>query len=149
MIFFEAKVKFTNELEGGANERTGNYIMQALSYADAEARIIEEMTPFNRGGEIEVDIKKVRYAEIVEDKNLQEYNWYKSKVDMIVFDGEKEKKSSITYLVQAATIEGARKTMEKNITTDAGDTEIVLLQKTAIIDYFNFAIADVKPVESI
>lgn len=143
MIFYEAKVVFKNEIQREKNTNDGNYLTNSLSYADCENHIMETLASCSRDGdEMQIDIKKTRLAELLLNPNLQEYSFFKVKVSMTIFDGEKEKHTSMLYLVQATDIQHAIKVTESNLSSAAGDTEVISVQKTPIIEYYNFLIAD-------
>lgn len=45
--WFECKIRYERVMENGMNKKvTEPYLVDALSFTEAEARIIEEMTPF-------------------------------------------------------------------------------------------------------
>lgn len=48
--WFECKIRYEKVMENGMNKKvTEPYLVDALSFTEAEARIIEEMTPFING----------------------------------------------------------------------------------------------------
>ena len=48
--WFECKIRYEKTMENGMNKKvTEPYLVDALSFTEAEARIIEEMTPFISG----------------------------------------------------------------------------------------------------
>ena len=99
----------------------------------------------------EIDIRKVKYTDVVLDDKLQEYCFYKGKIEATILDGEgemaKEKKVSNVFLVQAVNIEGALKQMHNLGLGYASDVEIVGVQKTNVLDYLDFYVADVPETE--
>lgn len=149
MTYYEAKVTFKNEVQREKNTNEGSYLTQSLSYADCETHIMQELANRSREGDtMEINIKKSKYTELLLNPNLDEYSFFKVKVTATFFDGEKEKRTSLLYLVQAPTIEAAIKTTEKGMTINASNPEVVAVSKTPIIDYYNFLIADVAPSAS-
>jgi len=113
------------------------YVVDALSFAEAEQRITEEMSQYI-SGEFEVtDVKKAAYKEVFfDDDNAASDRWYKVKLDFITIDErtEKEKRSRVTYLVQATNLNRAM----KNVDTVMGGT---------MIDYDAASISDTKLVD--
>ena len=113
------------------------YVVDALSFAEAEQRITEEMSQYI-SGEFEVtDVKKAAYKEVFfDDDNAESDRWYKAKLDFITIDEktEKEKRSRVTYLVQATNLNRAM----KNVDTVMGGT---------MIDYDAASISDTKLVD--
>ena len=63
--WFECKIRYEKTLENGMNKKvTEPYLVDALSFTEAEARIIEEMTPFISGEFTVSDIKRANYSEL-------------------------------------------------------------------------------------
>ena len=84
--WFECKVKYEKLTENGQQKAvTEPYLVDALSFTEAEARIIEEMTPFVTGGELKVTaVKRTNIAEIFWDEEGDK--WYKVKVNFVTID---------------------------------------------------------------
>ena len=56
--WFECKARFDKMMENGSLKKvTEPYMVDALSFTEAEARIIDELTPFVSGG---LEIKAVK-----------------------------------------------------------------------------------------
>ncbi len=151
MLYYEAKVSYTKPLDAGGNKRRKTndvFICHALSYTDTEQHVREYVAAYQFEGEMpEIDIKKVKYVDILLDDKLNEYCFYKGKIEATILDGEgetaKEKKMTQVFLVQAANIEGALKQLHSIGLSFASDAEIVHVQKTNILDYLDFYVADV------
>ncbi len=99
--WFESKVKYVKISQSG-NESTvtENFLLDAVSYTDAETRIIRQMQQMVKGGEFTiVDIKKSRIAEVF-PYEAGEW-WYKATINLVTIDEEagKEKKLRTYYLV--------------------------------------------------
>ena len=140
-IWFEAKIAYEKTMEDGLQKRvTELYVIDALSFTEAEQRIIEEMAAYI-SGEYEVkDLKKAQYGEVFFSDDPVADKFYKAKLQFITIDEktEKEKHSNVTYLVQAATLNGA----VKNIDEVMGTTMIDYIQAnvgvTQIVDVFEY-----------
>lgn len=73
--------------------------MDALSFTEAEASIMEEMSSYI-SGEFEVrDIKKAAYGEIFFSDSPSADRWYKTKLQFITIDEKTEKKSAQTLII--------------------------------------------------
>ena len=123
-----------------------------MSYTDTEQHVREHVAAYQFEGEMpEIDIRKVKYTDVVLDDKLQEYCFYKGKIEATILDGEgetaKEKKVSNVFLIQAVNIEGALKQMHNLGLGYASDVEIVGVQKTNVLDYLDFYVADVPQSE--
>ena len=155
MLYYEAKVTYVKPLDAGGMKRrksTDVFVCHAMSYSDTEQHIREYVAAYQFEGEMpEIDIRKVKYADVVLDDKLQEYCFYKGKIEATVLDGEgetaKEKKVTLVYLVQAVNIEGALKQMHNIGVGFASDAEIVHVQRTNVLDYLDFYVADTQQSE--
>ena len=107
--WFECKVRYEKVMEDGLQKKvTEQYVVDALSFSEAEKRIIEEMSAYI-SGEFEVtDVKKAQYKEVFFSDTDLEDRYYKAKLMFITIDEktDKEKRSAVVYLVQAATLDG-------------------------------------------
>lgn len=142
--WFETKISYEKEIEGGMMKKvTEPYLVDALSFTEAEARIIKEMTPYMSGEFTVTNIKRANYSEIFTDENGD--RWYKAKVVFITIDEKSgaEKKSSTNMLVQAADIRQALANLDKGMSTSMADYEIASITETMLMDIFPFS-ADVN-----
>ena len=137
--WFEAKIQYEKEMENGLQKKvTEQYVVDALSYAEAEKRIIEEMSAYI-SGEFEVkDLKKAQYKEIFFSDNASDDRYYKAKLDFLTIDErtEKEKRSRVTYLVQASDLHRAMKNVDEVMGGTMIDYEACAIDATKIIDVF-------------
>ena len=139
--WFECKIRYEKTMEDGMQKKvTETYTVDALSFTEAERRITEEMSSYI-SGEFEVaDIKKTAYKEIIFSDEETGDRWYRCKLQFIAIDEktDKEKRSSINYLVNAGTLNGA----VKNIDTVMGGTMIDYVTssvaETTIMDVFEY-----------
>ena len=137
--WYECKVKFEKTLENGTQKKvTEAYLVDALSFTEAEARIIDEMTPFIVG-EFEVKaVKKDKISELFIDTDGDK--WYRAKVNFITLDEKSgaEKKTASTMMIQASDFQRAVKNLEDGMKGTMSDWEIASLSETAILDIFNY-----------
>ena len=91
------------------------YVVDALSFTEAENKIIEEMSSYISGEFTITDIKHASYKEIFFSENVNDDRWYKAKLQFITIDEktEKEKRTAVYYLVQASSFPGAVKHIEE------------------------------------
>lgn len=144
--WFEAKIQYEKVMEDGLQKKVvEQYVVDALSYAEAENRIIEEMSAYI-SGEYEVkDLKKAPYKEIFfDDQDPQADRYYKAKLEFITIDEktEKEKRSRVTYLVQASDLHRAMKNVDEVMSGTMIDYEACCIDDTKIIDVFEYGKAD-------
>ena len=151
MKAFEVKVKYEKMMEDGTNKIVSEfYLVDALSFTEAEATATEEMSML-AGGEFEIAaIKKVNYAEIIKSENDNEGTWFKCKLAFITIDEktEKEKKSNVTYLVEGSDLESAKARMVKAMSTTMIDYVFVKIEETPIMDILYHDKVDINKNET-
>ena len=135
--WFECKIRYSKILETGLQKTvTESYLVDALSFTEAEARIIEEMTPFMSGEFTVSAVKREKISDVFYDATGDK--WYKVKLNFITLDDrtEKEKKTSVYYLVQAKDIDDARRLTDAFMSPTAIDYTTEAVQETKIMDVF-------------
>ena len=137
--WFECTIKYEKELEDGKVAKiTERYLVDALTFSEAEARIIKEMKPFI-SGEFEVaNINPQKYSELFWNEKCDK--WFKTKVNFIVLDEEKgvEKKVANYMLVQANDLKEARELLVEGMKGSQADWEIASISETKIIDVYKY-----------
>lgn len=135
--WFECKVKYDKTLnEGTVKAVSEPYLVNALSFTEAEARIIEELQPY-LSGEYKVDtVKRVKLSELFFDESGD--RWYKAKVNFITLDEKRgiEKRTACNMLVQASEFAGALKNLMDGMKGTLGDFEIASIAETPLLDVF-------------
>lgn len=147
--WFECKIRYEKTLENGMNKKvTEPYLVDALSFTEAEARIIEEMTPFITGEFTVSDIKRANYSELFSSEEEAADRWFKCKLYFITLDEKSgaEKKTSAQMLVQAADLRDAVKKLDEGMKGTMADYSIASVAETQIMDVYPYsAEPDVKP----
>ena len=117
---------------------TEMYVVDALSFSEAEQRITEQMAAYISGEYEIMDVRKAAYKEIFFSDCETDDRWYKAKLMFIIIDERtgKEKRSASTYLVQAATLDGAVKNINEVMCTTMIDYEKSVIGETKILDVF-------------
>ena len=137
--WFECKIRYEKTMEDGTQKKvTETYTVDALSFTEAESSIIEEMSAYI-SGEFEVrDIKKAAYGEVFFSDAPSADRWYKTKLQFITIDDktEKEKRSNVNYLVHAASLPQAVKSIDEVMGGTMIDYVIVSVAETQIMDVF-------------
>lgn len=136
-------------MEDGLQKKVNeSYVIDALSFTEAEQRIMEELSAYISGEFTIKDIKIAPYKEIFfADQDLAD-RWYKTKLQFITIDEktEKEKRSNINYLVNAGTLNGAVKNIEEVMGGTMIDYVIASVAETQLMDVFEYGKeADEKP----
>ena len=139
--WFECKVRTEKMLEGGATKKvTEPYLVDALNFTEAEARIIEEISPFCNGQLEVVDIKRARYCEMFTSELESADKWYKVKCMFVTLDEKTqvEKRTAQLMLVQASDLRDAVKRFDEGMKGSMIDYEIALVQQTPLLDVFPY-----------
>ena len=118
MKLFECGIRYEKTLDNGMQKKvTELYIVDALSFTEAESRIIGEMSCFISGEFSVVSEKITNYSELVSTDNTEADKWYKVKINIITLDEKTmaEKKQPLYLLVQAHDIDDARKRLNEHM----------------------------------
>ncbi len=137
-VWYETTVRYERPKGDENNITTEAYAVDALSFAEAEQRIAEEMKPYCSG---EFDVKKIAiapYAEVFFSEDEDDDKFFRATVAIITLDERtgKEKKNNVNYLVQAKNIETARRYVVDAFFNTAIEYEIKRLVETKILDVF-------------
>lgn len=132
--YFLVKIKYEKTAEEGKIVKVSEqYLVDALSFTECEARIIEEMQPFI-SGEFEVAaISKYRLAETFLGEGER---YFRAKVSFITLDEEKgvERKQSVFMLVQADNVKQAEANLQEGMKGSMADYEVPSITETKIIE---------------
>lgn len=137
--WFTCKVKYQKVDENGREiKATEQYLIDAISFTEAEARINDEMEKQIRGEFRVQNIAKANYAEVINHEDT--IDWYKVKVVTIEYDEEsdKEKKFSNYYLVSAESCVQAIERTQAAFESSSIDFDIPAVNLTTIMDVFPF-----------
>jgi len=139
--WFECKIRYEKMMENGMTKKVNEpYLVDALSFTEAEARIIEEMTPFITGEFTVSDIKRANYSELFSSEEEAADRWFKCKLLFITLDEKSgaEKKTSTQILVQAADLRDAVKQLDEGMKSSSVDYQIASVAETMIMDVYPY-----------
>lgn len=143
--WFECKIRYDKTQENGSIKKvTEPFLVDALSFTEAEARIIEEQTPFV-SGELNVSaVKRTKISEIFWDDSAD--RWYLVKVAFITIDEKTavEKKAISQILVAATDFKGALNSFMEGMKGTMADFEIQSISETPIMDVYKVKSPDKK-----
>lgn len=137
--WYETKIRYEKTMEDGMQKKiTEQYVVDALSFTEAENSIIEEMSSYISGEFKITDIKHAAYHEIFFSDNMNDDKWYKTKLQFITIDekSEKEKKTAVNYLVQASSLPMAVKHIDEVMGSTQIDYVIASVAETMIMDVY-------------
>ena len=149
-IWYECKVKYRKTDEtGGQKITTEPYLVDAMSYTEAESRITEEMSAYISEEFKITNIKMANYAEIHLFENAD--RWFKSKVSLLAYDEEsgKERKTSMYLLVQANDVKEAFDNTTGVMKGTMGDYTIPAISESPIMDVFPYFSGEEGELEQI
>lgn len=137
---YEVGVRYEKTLENGLEKKvTEQYIVRAVTFSDAENKIVEEMTPFIHGPFDVVSEKRTRYIEIVRGSDAGAVSWYNVKIKLVCLNEKtgKGKESRIHLLVFAKDIDGVREVTRQHMKGTVSDWSVESIVETKYIDVFD------------
>ena len=140
-IWFEAKVRYDKTMENGDLKKvTETYVIDALSFGEAEKRILEEMGSYVSGKIDVCGLKIAPYKEIFFADSDMADRWYVAKLAFITIDEktDKEKKTRACYLVNAGNINAAIKNIGEVMAGTMIDYDTLNVSETQILDVFEY-----------
>lgn len=147
--WFECKVKYDRLAETGVQKTvTEPYLVDALSFTEAEARITDEMQPFISGEFAVEAVKRVNFSDIF--YNAAGDRWYKVKTNFITIDEKTavEKRTASFQLVQASDFQGAFDVYLEGMKGTMADYEIFSITETPLMDVFPAKLGEFKEEKS-
>lgn len=136
--WFECKVRYDKMMENGVVKKVNEpYLVDALSFTEAESRIIKEQTPFISGDFSVSAVKRTKISEIFRDDTADK--WYLAKVAFITIDEKTgaEKRSVSQILVAGSDFKNAYDNFVDGMKGTLGDYELVSLNETPLMDVYN------------
>lgn len=137
--WFECRVRYDQTQATGLPKKvTEQYVVEALTYTEAEAAIIKEMEPYVSGDFEITGIKPAAYRDVCFSEDTQADRWYKVKVVFITLDEKsgKEKRTPYPFLVQAQSLDAAVQNVTTAMKDTLGDYEKAIVAETKILDVF-------------
>ena len=137
--WYETGVKYQKMQEDGTEKVvTERYVVDALSFTEAENTIIDEMSVYVSGEMTVSNLGKAKYNEIFFSDVKDDDKWYKAKLQFITIDdkSDKEKRSNVNYLVQAKSLARALRYIDEVMGKSMLDYDIVGINETKIYDVF-------------
>lgn len=137
--WYNCKIKY-RKIDGNGVQKvtTESYIVDAVSFSEAEARINEEMAAYISEEFRVTNIMATNYSEII--SCVEGDKWFKSKVSLISFSEEtgKEQKTNIYLLIEADNAKEAYNRTVEAMSSTMGDYSIPMVSETTIMDVFPY-----------
>ena len=149
--WFEVGIRYQKTQEDGSEKSvTEKYAIDALSFTEGESAITKEMAAYISGEFKVKSMQEASYREVFfSDKDEDDY-WYKAKLQFVSYDDKtnKEKRSNVTYLVQAKSMHRAINNIDEVMGKTMIDYEIIGLSKTNVYDVFEHKTKEEKEQKS-
>ena len=149
--WFEVGIRYQKTQEDGSEKSvTEKYAIDALSFTEGESAITEEMASYICGEFKVKSMKEASYREVFFSDKDDDDCWYKAKLQFIIIDDKsnKEKRSNVTYLVQAKSMHRAISNIDEVMGKTMIDYEIIGLSKTNVYDVFEHKTKEEKEQKS-
>lgn len=138
--WFECKIRYDKVMEDGTQKKVNEiYVIDALSFSEAEERVAKELSSFISGDVEILHMKIARYREVLFSDDT-EYSWFRVKVSYITIDERsgKEKSTSQIILVNADSTESAIKSINDLMKELIVEHRITSISSTNICDIFEY-----------
>ncbi|MFM2039382.1 MAG: hypothetical protein RL432_2321 [Bacteroidota bacterium] len=143
--WFTVRVKYTKQLENGTLKRvTEPYLLAAMTFTDAEARIYEELGSYIRGEFMVVGIARTDLSDIFQYEDSA--TWFKCKITYGIEEeeGDKKKKVAQNFLVSAPDVKEAYGRMEESLAGLMIDYQVISIVSSPIVEIFPYRDEDVQ-----
>lgn len=138
-FYFICKVKYKKVMEDGlAKMVSEQYVVEAMSFTEAEARITREMKAYISGDFSVEDISKAQFKEVWFTDADTDDKWYKAKLAFLSIDecSGDVKRSNVVYLVQASSLDNALKNVNAGMAKTTIDFDSIAMQETMFMDIY-------------
>lgn len=152
--WFECKIRYDKLQENGTSVKkvTESFLVDALSFTEAEARIIEEREPYMSGEFSVTAVKRTKIAEIFYNEAEDADKWYQVKWLITTLDEKPtalgkpavEKKVSVLTMVLAADFDDALKCFREGMKGTTADFDIASITETTVLDVYPVKLASEK-----
>ena len=119
------------------------YLVDALSFTEAEARTIKEVTPFISGEFSIMAIKRASYDETFLGEGDR---YFKCRIAFITLDEKTgaEKKTKSNIIVQANNLQAAKDYLVEQMKGTMADYTIEMVKETDIVDIYPYSSKEEK-----
>ncbi|MDR2413530.1 MAG: DUF4494 domain-containing protein [Odoribacteraceae bacterium] len=141
--WFECRIKYVKTTEDGKEKKvSGQYLVDAVSYTEAESRIVAELSEMLQGEYHIAGLKRSNVSELVTSDDGNDDKWFKAKVAILDADQltGKEKRTNNYFLVAGSSLERALENLKNNLSTYLVPCEIVSLSDSSVLDVFPYKV---------
>ena len=135
--WFEVKMRYDKVHEDGYEKKvTESYVVEALSFGEAEKKAIEFLGSYVSGEIQVVNINPMKVQEVFFNEQESCDRYYKAILQFITIDEktEREKHTQVYYLVQASSFDNCKDTIRTIMDDTMIDYQIASVSETKFID---------------
>lgn len=135
--WFEVKMRYDKVHEDGYEKKvTESYVIEALSFGEAEKKAIEFLGSYVSGEIQVVNINPMKFQEVFFNEQESCDRYYKAILQFITIDEktEREKHTQVYYLVQASSFDNCKDTIRTIMDDTMIDYQIASVSETKFID---------------
>lgn len=135
--WFEVKMRYDKVHEDGYEKKvTESYVVEALSFGEAEKTAIEFLGSYVSGEIQVVNINPMKFQEVFFNEQGSCDRYYKAILQFITIDEktEREKHTQVYYLVQASSFDNCKDTIRTTMDRTMIDYQIASVSETKVID---------------
>lgn len=139
MKYFEVGVRYQKTTENGQNKVvTEKFLLDAVSFTEAEKRITEEMQQYTNADMGVISEKITNISEVVTTEEDAADKFYKVKMNIITVgeNSGRERKTPQVIIIQASSVDDARKRFDTYIKGWLTDVTLEAVSETKYMDYF-------------
>ena len=136
-IWFEVKLRYDKVHEDGYEKKvTESYVVEALSFGEAEKTAIESLGGYVSGEIQVVNINPMKFREVFFNEQESCDRYYKAILQFITIDEqtEREKHTQVYYLVQASSFDNCKDSIRTIMDGTMIDYQIASVSETKVID---------------
>jgi len=136
-VWFEVKMRYDKVHEDGYEKKvTESYVVDALSFGEAEKTAIEFLGSYVSGEIQVVNINPMKFHEVFFNEQESCDRYYKAILQFITIDEktEREKHTQVYYLVQASSFDNCKDTIRTIMERTMIDYQIASVSETKVID---------------
>ena len=137
--WYATKVRYQKTMEDGSEKVVSEqYLVDALSFTEAESAIIDEMSAYVSGEFKVSNLGKANFNEVFFSDVDDDDKWFKAKLQFITIDEktEREKRSNVNYLVQAKSLARALRYIDEVMGKTMINYDVVGLNETKLCEVF-------------
>lgn len=135
--WFEVKLRYDKVHEDGYEKKvTESYVVEALSFGEAEKTAIEFLGGYVSGEIQVVNINPMKFREVFFNEQESCDRYYKAILQFITIDEqtEREKHTQVYYLVQASSFDNCKDSVRTIMDGTMVDYQIASVSETKVID---------------